>query len=76
MNAEIAEEDPFGQVILDQLTGRRGKQHLTAVRGSSHPGGPVHRQANVPLTRRRSLTRVNTDPDAHPRALRPGMRRE
>ena len=61
--AEVAQRDPVGQLVLDQLARRLRDQHLPAVSGRADPRGARDVEAHVARRPDRRLAGVDPDPD-------------
>ncbi len=53
------------QVVLHELTRRRGEEDLTAVGRATDPGRAMDGEADIALPGRIRLARVDADPDAY-----------
>ena len=63
MLAKVAQRDPVGEIVLDQLACRLGDQHLPAVTGRADPSRAMHLHPHIPRLTQHDLTRVHPHPD-------------
>ena len=61
--AEVAQRDPVGQLVLDELARRLRDQHLPAVASRADPRRARHVEPDVPRRPDRRLAGVDPDPD-------------
>src|SRR6266852_1321743 len=61
------------QVLLHEVAGCLGEQHLSTMRGAHDARGAMHVHANIPLGCQRRFACVQTNTDTHYYAFGPGM---
>jgi hypothetical protein len=74
--AKVADRDPGRQVLLGQLPGGRGEEHLAAMAGRSDPGRAVHAYPDVAVLSHFGLARVEAHAHLDLRPLGPGVRKQ
>ena len=71
--AQVANRHTRRKILLCELAGGRGQQHLTAVAGSGDARRPVNADADVPLLADPRLTGVQTHPNPDRRPVGPAL---
>jgi hypothetical protein len=72
--AEVTNRHARRKVVLDQLAGRVGEQHLAAMTRGANAGGPVDTEPQVAVTGCDRLAGVQPDANAHLPVLGPFVR--
>src|SRR5215470_7231384 len=73
MRSQVLEAHSAWEVMLHQVAGRLGKQHLSSVASAHDACGAVHVQADIALSGKLWLTRMQAYAHTHGHTLRPGM---
>ena len=76
MLSDIPQAHAIWEVMLHQIAGRLGEQHLSAMPGAHDPCASVEIQTNVPLGGKLWFPGVQAHAHPDPHAFRPGMSEE
>ena len=73
MFSQVTQTDFIRQVLLHEIAGCRGEQHLASMRGAHDACGAVYVYADIAFGCSRWLTGMHAHTDAYSRVLRPEM---
>src|SRR6266702_8087536 len=73
MRSQVLEAHSAWEVMLHQVAGRLGKQHLSSVASAHDACGAVDVQADIALGAKLRLTRMQAYAHPHGHTIRPGM---